>query len=915
MAGLIDDNQEHILEAAMQAFADSQSRGQEPDIDEFVKQYPGLENQLRQRIRNLEKISDLFSCLVQADENDFEEATSGQDLIGNQIGPYKLLSLLSEGGMGIVYLAEQKHPIKRRVALKVIKPGMDSKRVIARFEAERQALALMDHPNIAQVHDAGTTEAGRPYFAMEHVKGVPITEYCDRHRLTVEERLKLFLQLCEAVQHAHQKGIIHRDIKPTNIMVSIEANKSVPKIIDFGVAKALSQPLTERTLVTEQGQMLGTPEYMSPEQAEMSGEDIDTRSDIYSLGVLLYELLTGVLPFESEALRKGGISQVRKMICEEEPKTPSTRLSRLNRGKTTELAKSRRTEAGALQRRLRGDLDWITLKAMEKDRTRRYTSVGEFGADIIRHLNNEPVLAGPPSTVYKISKFARRNRALVAGVVAVLAVLIAGIVASTIFAVGQARARAEAQAVSDLLRNSVIESLNLWTAKGREITIRSILDATSQSLEGEFADRPLVEASIRRSLGEAYTFLGVYEPAEWHFKRAFEIRRAELGAEHQDTVISMWHLAWVYWWQGRYDEAEPLLTEALPGLERLLPEDHIDRLYCRAVLAWLYNGQGRFREAEQLFAKGWDTVRRVLGEEHEYSPTFMQGLAFSYRMQCRYGEAERLFEEALRLSRRVSGEQAWETLALMNSLGDLYWELGRYNEAEQLLVKALDGKRQVLGEQHLMTFETMNSLARLYYSQGRYEQAESLFVKTMETARAVLGDEHPHTLASVNGLALLRMKQGHFDDANDLFQEALVNRRSTSGEDHPNTLETINAFGVLRRAQQRYDEAESLLRKALEGRQRKLGNDHPATLESTHELAVLYQVQERYEEAEPLLLEALEGRRLKLGDAHPHTMESWHNLIDLYEAWGKPEKAAQWRANLAREAGSGSSSADKAMGK
>jgi len=336
---------------------------------------------------------------------------------GGRIGKYKILTILGEGGYGIVYLAEQQGLVKRRVALKVIKPGMDTKQVIARFEAERQ-------------YDAGTTEAGRPYFVMEYVKGIPITEHCDRYKSKIEDRLGLFLNVCEAVQHAHQKGIIHRDIKPSNIIVAIEGNTAVPKIIDFGVAKALSQFLTERTLVTEHGQMLGTPEYMSPEQAEMTAQDIDTRSDIYSMGVVLYELLTGALPFDPKELREGGIEHIRHVICEQEPKTPSTRLSRLSREESSKLAQHRHADPAALQRRLRGDLDWITLRAMEKDRIRRYASVGEFAADITRHLNDEPVLAGPPSALYRARKFVRRNRAFVIGTAAVLAVLIAGIVAS-----------------------------------------------------------------------------------------------------------------------------------------------------------------------------------------------------------------------------------------------------------------------------------------------------------------------------------------------------------------------------------------------------------------------------------------------------------------------------------------------------
>jgi len=343
-------------------------------------------------------------------------------LPASQIGPYKLLSVLGEGGYGIVYLAERLRPVKRRVALKVIKPGMDTKQVIARFEAERQALALLEHPNIAHVFNAGTTEAGRPYFVMEYVKGVPITEHCDRHKLTIEERLKLFLRVCEAVQHAHQKGIIHRDIKPSNVQIAIQGEQAVPKVIDFGVAKAISQPLTERTLVTEQGQFIGTPEYMSPEQAEMTGQDVDTRSDIYSLGVVLYELLTGALPFDPKTLREGGVDHIRHIIREEEPKTPSTRLSTISGEESTKVAKLRRTDIRTLGRKLHGDLDWITIKAMEKDRIRRYQTAHALAEDIQRHLSHEPVLAGPPSKIYRMKKFLRKHRtqAITAAMMAIL---------------------------------------------------------------------------------------------------------------------------------------------------------------------------------------------------------------------------------------------------------------------------------------------------------------------------------------------------------------------------------------------------------------------------------------------------------------------------------------------------------------
>ena len=349
----------------------------------------------------------------------------------NQIGPYKILEKIGEGGMGVVYVAEQERPLRRRVALKLIKLGMDTKQVLARFESERQALALMDHPAVAKVFDAGTTPDGRPYFAMEYVQGVPLTEYCDRHKLTTRARLELFRKVCDGVQHAHQKAIIHRDLKPSNVLVAIQDEKPMPKIIDFGVAKATAQRLTEQTVYTELGALIGTPEYMSPEQAEMTGQNIDTRTDVYSLGVMLYEMLVGALPFEPKELRSAGFDEIRRKIREDDPPRPSTRVSSLGE-RSTITAKNRQTDPSRLQSQLRGDLDWITMKALEKDRTRRYGSPAELASDLGRHLGDEPVLASPPSTVYRARKFVRRHRVGVAVTAAGVLVLLAFAVTMTV---------------------------------------------------------------------------------------------------------------------------------------------------------------------------------------------------------------------------------------------------------------------------------------------------------------------------------------------------------------------------------------------------------------------------------------------------------------------------------------------------
>ncbi len=779
---------------------------------------------------------------------------------GDRIGRYRLLSVLGEGGMGMVHLAEQEGAIRRRVALKLIKPGMDSKRVIARFEAERQALALLDHPNIAQVYDAGMTEIGRPYFVMEYIKGLPITEYCDRHKLTIEERLRLFQQVCDAVQHAHQKGIIHRDIKPSNILVSAEGDKATPKIIDFGVAKAVSQPLTERTLFTQDNQLLGTPEYMSPEQAEMINEDIDTRSDIYSLGVLLYVLLAGILPYDSKTFREGGVDHIRQIIRETDPKTPSTRLTRLGE-EATKLAESRGTEVAALAKRLHRELEWIPLKAMRKKRAERYRSASEFADDIDNYLQGAPLIAGPESTVYQIRKFVRRKQALVTGIAAVLVVLIAGGVVSTILAIGQARARVEAdnarveaQLIADFLKNDILASIGPGKTKGKDVTVQYMLDIASENLEGRFKDQPLVEASIRDTLGRTYRQLGETTKAEQHRLRAVQIYRLNLGQEHPDALWAMDRLAWIYWDQGRYGEMKGLFTRTLQISQRI---SHVEQ----TLLA-------------------------------------MNGLAYSHWYLGRYRDAELLYDKILKIAKSDPGERKVLDYCRCN-LAAVYGHQGRYEEAERLFVETLKTAEWPEEASH-HEFYHMTKMADMYREQGRHDKAEPIFVKTLEAQRSVLGNNHLHTLLSMYGLARLYAAQDRYEKAEDLFTEILEIAPTQLGEEHPETLGFMNGFAVLLTKQKRYDEAEPLFKRALEGRRQKLDEDHPHTLESKRDLAMLYIRQARYDDAESLLLEAFHGREAKLGPDHPHTVDSLKQLVSLYESWTRPDNAEEWRAKLPR---------------
>jgi len=711
---------------------------------------------------------------------------------GTRIGCYKLLKQLGEGGMGMVYLAEQDQLIRRRVALKIIKPGMDSKRVLARFEAERQALALLDHPNIAQVYDAGTAESGRPYFVMEYVKGTPITEFCDRHTLSIEQRLRLFQQVCQAVHHAHQKGIIHRDIKPSNILVTSENDQVIPKIIDFGVAKAVVQPLTERTLITEESQLLGTPEYMSPEQVEFANEDIDTRSDIYSLGVLLYELLTGVLPFDSEMLRQGGMENIRKMIRETDPRTPSTRLTRLG-DKATEIAQNRRMEIRTLAKHLRNELEWIPLKAMRKERSERYKSASELSDDIDNFLKGAPLMAGPPTAGYRLKKFICRHKALVGGVAAVLIVSIIGTIVSVSFALGQARALAKAELIADYLERDVLNAFARQRA--REVTAHDILQIMSENLETKFKDYPLVEASIRSSLGFIYNWgLNDYKIAEMHMKRARHLYQQQEDRGYSNTLGS------IYGRLGKYKEGEKELKSLIEHLRRK-GRDELSLTFPKCNLARSYYHQGRYKEAQELFLETWEIAEK---------------------------------------GNRIAWVQNYEC-----DIAELYLAQGREDDAERMYMAGISrGKaegRDALGHK--------SGLGHLRTLQGRYEEANDLLVKTCELVRTSFGEEHPDALQIIHNLAFLRRELGQYEQAEALFLEVLDSRRKRLDEDHPAILHVKNDLAVLYKKQGEYNKAEPLLLEAVDGRRLKLGNTHPNTIQSLNNLIALYDAWDKPEEA------------------------------------------------------------------
>jgi eukaryotic-like serine/threonine-protein kinase len=543
--------------------------------------------------------------------------------VGSIIGRYKLLQQIGEGGFGAVYMAEQEKPVRRLVALKIIKPGMDTSQVIARFESERQALALMDHPNIARVLDAGATASGHPYFVMELVKGVPITDFCDKNHLAPEARLKLFLDVCHAIQHAHHKGIIHRDIKPSNVMVTLHDGVPVVKVIDFGVAKATVQKLTERTLFTAYGQMIGTPAYMSPEQAEMSGLDIDTRSDVYSLGVLLYELLTGTTPLDAKRLRQAGYAEVQRLIREEEAPRPSTRLSSLG-DTATVIAGNRGLDIKRLAQVLAGDLDWVVMKALEKDRDRRYATPGAFAEDIERYLRDDLVLARPPSSAYRLKKLVQRNRVAVLTAAAVVLALLAGTAVSTWQALRATRAEqnalvaadaekeakedalsreAETKAVLDFVENRVFAAARPEGQEGglgRDVTLRRAVEAAVPFLDESFRSQPTIEARLHMTLGTSFSYLGNAKVAAEQYEKALALYSKHRGPDDPSTLTSMHNVALSYRDLGRYGEAVKLLEETLALMKTKLGPDHPSTISSVHNVALSYRDLGRYGEAVKL---------------------------------------------------------------------------------------------------------------------------------------------------------------------------------------------------------------------------------------------------------------------------------------------------------------------------
>ena len=732
---------------------------------DYPELLPDVRSMWERCVRNAAELNELFSPTP-------APALSATSLEGpgSVVGPYTLLRRIGEGGFGTVYLAEQARPMRRRVALKVVKAGMDTRDVIARFEAERQALAMMDHPNIARVFDAGATDSGRPYFVMELVDGVPIVAYCDDRLMPFRTRLELMIKVCRAVQSAHQKGIIHRDLKPSNVLVATQDGDPVPKVIDFGIAKATASSLTDRTLLTAVGGFVGTPAYMSPEQAEPAGLGIDTRTDVYGLGVLLYELLTGITPIDPTALKAAGPGEVARLILEAEPSRPSMRLSALG-GALTAVAAARGSDPRRLVQLVRGELDWIVMRAIEKDRTRRYDTAAALADDLAHYLAGEPVAAGPPGRTYRVRRFARKYRAAIGVAALVAAALLMGVAGTTIGLVREFRQRrlAESRRAEADNNRRIAESALTFVDKdilarlspacirdqaARNEIVRAVIEPALRSIDERFEDLPAARSAVRAMLVKPLVELARYDLALPQARAAWRERQEAWGADHPETIRSLSEYATILHLLARHAEAEPLARRAWEQSRRVLDDDSPHSIPVTHSYALILTALGRHAEAETLLGQVWQRRRRELGDD---SP---------------------------------------KTIGAMTEYGMALARLCRHSEAEPLLRGACDRSCRVLGEDHPKTIMAATNYASFLHARGRLAEAEPLARRAWEWSRRVLGDDHEYTIIALSNYAAFKARQGDWAGAGPLFRQLWGSSRQALREDHPLAIRGLVNYAV-----------------------------------------------------------------------------------------------------------------------
>lgn len=782
-------------------------------------------------------------------------------------GPYRLIHEIGEGGCGVVYRAAQTTPMRREVALKIVKFGMDTKAVIARFRAEQQALARMDHPNIAKVLDAGATSAGRPYFAMELVRGIKITKYSDQSSLSIAERLALFTQVCRAIEHAHSNDVVHRDIKPSNVLVTLHDAVPMVKVIDFGIAKAMQGRLCDQTLYTALEQFLGTPAYVSPEQLDSSLGDVDFRSDIYSMGVLLYELLTGCTPFSVPAVSGNDLDELRKRLRSQEPPLPSRKLQSLEPEARNSAALCRQTTASKLIEQVSGDLDWIVMRCLEKDRERRYPNAAELAADLQRFLNHEPVVARPPNAIYSLRKLAERHRLLFAASASVVLVLTIATSVSTWFAVRAYRsdkiAQAEATIQRELvrfLRNDLLAQASPEQEVDRDIKLRTVLDRAAQSIRSHFVDQPLVEASIRTTLAETYHSLGEYAAAEDHFRRALVLYEREVGAADSKTLFVSRQIVRVLSDRGQYSQSEAFARKVVQAHEQYLGAEHEDTLDAVHSLAVPLFMKGERAVATKLLATTLEKCQRQLGRQHPKTLSLMNELAFFYLSDKKPELAQPLLEQALEIRKRVYGDRHPATITVMSNLAGAYAEMNRLADAEPLMIQSLQLREQILGVDHPSTLTSLNNLASLYSDQGRLTESSQLLSQCIELGQRRLGASHPRVLVWMSNLGRNYLDENKLDAAYEVHKRTLELRQVALGMNHPDTLMSMSNLGLVEHRRGRLAQAEALLTRAWTEANAAPAAESSSRLIIGERLAAVLVDRKKLSAAEPVLRIVSEAR-------------------------------------------------------